>query len=565
MTRRVAVIGAGCSGLACIKCCLDEGLVPVCFESSADIGGLWRYKEKPEPGRTNIYRSLICNSSKEMLSYSDFPPPAEFPNNMHHSQLLQYLQLYVEHFNLLQHIQFQTTVSCVKQGPDFSRSGQWVVETEKKGSGKESHIFDAVMVCTGHYTQPHLPLKDFPGISTFAGKYFHSWEYEFAEDLQGKRIVVVGIGNSGGDIAADSSRVAEQVYLSTRRGAWVVSRIGDDGLPADFMQGARLSMLVQRYLPSWADKCTAQTVNQHLNHRLYGLLPSHGFSKQIPVVNDDLPGRIISGRVVVKPNVKQFRGSSVVFEDGTVVDKVDVVVFATGYNYDFPFLPSSLKAKAGYRMSLYKHVFPPSLECPTLAVIGFIHGLGAIIPLAEMQARWATRVFQGLQKLPPQKRMLLDIEKETREMHQRFACSKRNPLQVEYIPYMDDLARQVGVLPNFLGLLLRDPRLGLSVLLGPYTPYQYRLRGPGRWEGARQAILTQWERVTRPFKTRPVPEARASAAPLLLTVSGAALLLAAVYSQRKTPAILPDPAAVLNRLCSLPGIVWRMRPCLKLQ
>lgn len=74
---------------------------------------------------------------------------------------------------------------------------------------------------------------------------------------------------------------------------------------------------------------------------------------------------------------------------------MDVVVFATGYNYSFPFLPSHLQTKSGYRLRLYKHVFPPSLAQPTLAVVGFIHALGAINPLAEMQARWATRVFKG--------------------------------------------------------------------------------------------------------------------------------------------------------------------------
>ena len=83
------------------------------------------------------------------------------------------------------------------------------------------------------------------------------------------------------------------------------------------------------------------------------------------------------------------------FEDGSVVEKVDVVVFATGYNYDFPFLPPSVMAKSGHRVGLYKHVFPPSLEHPTLAVVGFIHALGAIMPQAEIQARWVTRVFKG--------------------------------------------------------------------------------------------------------------------------------------------------------------------------
>lgn len=74
---------------------------------------------------------------------------------------------------------------------------------------------------------------------------------------------------------------------------------------------------------------------------------------------------------------------------------MDVVVFATGYDYSFPFLPSDLQAKSGYRLHLYKHMFPPALTRPTLAVVGFIHGLGAINPLAEMQGRLATRVFKG--------------------------------------------------------------------------------------------------------------------------------------------------------------------------
>jgi len=74
---------------------------------------------------------------------------------------------------------------------------------------------------------------------------------------------------------------------------------------------------------------------------------------------------------------------------------VDVVVFATGYDYSFPFLPPALRTKCGFRLRLYRHVFPPALTRPTLAVVGFIHALGAINPLAEMQARWATRVFTG--------------------------------------------------------------------------------------------------------------------------------------------------------------------------
>ncbi|XP_070817074.1 flavin-containing monooxygenase 5-like [Chaetodon trifascialis] len=538
MVQKVAVIGAGTSGLTSIKTCLDEGLEPTCFESGHDIGGLWRFKEKPELGRANIYQSVVINSSKEMMAFSDFPPPAELPNNMHHSEVLLYMRLYAQAFKLLQHIHFQTTVVSVRQRTDFAETGQWEVETERTEGQRETHVFDAVLVCTGHFTQPHLPLRDFPGIESFEGRYFHSWDYRNAEDLKGKRVVVIGIGNSGGDIAVDISRVAEKVYLSTRSGAWVVSRVGEGGLPADLVGTSRMDMMIQKLFPSWINRMLEKKLNAAFDHKLYGLKPKHGFYAQIPVVNDDLPARIIAGRVQVKPNVKEFCGSSVAFVDGSIIDKVDVVVFATGYNYSFPFLPSALQDKCGYRLRLYKHVFPPALTRPTLAVVGFIHGLGAINPLAEMQGRWATRVFKGLLTLPSEETMMKEIEKDTVTMHQRFACSERNPIQVDYVPYLDSLAEQVRVRPNILWLLLKDPRLALQVLLGPCTPYQYRLTGPGQWAGARQAILTQWERVFQPFRSRVVPEAETrtpSKRSIMMIFSGAALLCCICCNKHPLP------------------------------
>ncbi|CAL8394455.1 unnamed protein product [Boreogadus saida] len=480
--------------------CLDEGLDPTCFESSNDIGGLWRFKEQPEPGRANIYHSVVLNSSKEMMSFSDFPSPADFPNNMHHSEVLLYLRLYTQAFKLLPHIHFQKTVVSVRQRPDFSVTGQWEIETEEKPGQRETHVFDAVIVGSGHFTKPHLPLHDFPGIERFDGKYFHSWEYRNADSLQGKRVVVIGIGNSGGDIAVDISRVAEKAFETK--------------------------------------------LNRTFNHSLYGLQPQHGFFAQIPLVNDELPGRIISGRVQMRPNVKEFCDSSVVFVDGSIIDKVDVVVFATGYHYSFPFLPRDLQAKSGHRLRLYRHVFPPGMSRPTLAVVGFIHALGAINPLAEMQARWATCVFKDLIALPTQDAMLQSIEKDTATMHQSFAVSERNPLQVAYLPYMDSLAEQIGVRPNILWLLLKDVRLGLQVLLGPCTPYQFRLSGPGQWVGACETILTQWERVAQPFKTRvsPVPEPSPDhKMRLMMALSGVAALFCFCLHAKSSFCSVPPP------------------------
>ncbi|XP_062411476.1 flavin-containing monooxygenase 5-like isoform X2 [Sardina pilchardus] len=542
MVRRVAVIGAGPSGLACIKSCLDEGLEPTCFESSDDMGGLWKFKAMSEPNRASIYRSLTINISKEMMCYSDFPIPADYPNYMHHSKILKYFRLYAEHFKLLQRIRFQTSVKSVKQRSDFSSSGQWELLTESRDGQEERHVFDAVMVCSGHYTYPHIPLHDFPGIESFEGKYFHSWDYKGPEDLAGKRIVVIGIGNSGGDIAVESSRVAEEVYISTRRGAWVIRQVSDNGLPVDMKYNTRFVHILFQIMPmrflNWFGE---KKLNFMYDHTMYALKPKHRLFSQIPVINDDLPLRILGGSVVVKPNVREVRGSTVVFEDGTEVEKVDVIVFATGYSYDFPFLPASIKKKSGHRIGLYKHVFPPSLEHPTLAVVGFIHALGAIMPQAEMQSRWVTRVFKGLNKLPSPEVMMKEVEKDTKDIDKNYICSKQSPLQVDFVSYMDDIAGEIGVRPSLPWLFFTDYSLFKKVLWGPVSSYQYRIMGPGKWFGARQAIFTQFERMFQPLKTRPVDDTiQTSLAARLFNLSLVSLAgaSAAYYFQMHPPAML---------------------------
>ncbi|XP_029355995.1 dimethylaniline monooxygenase [N-oxide-forming] 5-like [Echeneis naucrates] len=549
MTRRVAVIGGGSSGLACIKCCLDEGLEPVCFESSDDIGGLWRFKENPEPDRASIYHSVIINTSKEMMCFSDFPIPAHFPNYMHNTLIMDYFRMYADHFQLTKYIRFHTKVLQVKQRSDISRSGQWNVETENKDGKKEKHIFDAVMICIGHHCQPNLPLHDFPGIETFKGKYHHSRDYKTPEEWRDKKVVVIGIGNSGGDIAVELSRVTKQLYLSTRRGAWILNRVGNNGIPLD-MTFNRVLNTLKNILPfSVLCKMTENQLNQRFNHSLYNLKPKHRLFSQHPTVNDDLPNRILSGTVQVKPNICRFQETSVVFEDGSTVEDVDLVVFATGYKFSFPFLDSLLVSVSDNKASLYKYVFPPELDPPTLAVIGLVQPLGAIMPISEMQARWATRVFKGCIKLPTVTAMLEDIKCKQESMAKRYVTSQRHTIQVDYVNYMDEIAQLVGVQPNVSRLLLTDPKLGLNVLFGPCTSYQYRLRGPGKWAGAREAILTQWQRMAQPMQTRSCDEPKHKRSLKWFLILSAAAVGLAVYVQRNNlPAFLQDPTALLEKI-----------------
>ncbi|XP_048353327.1 flavin-containing monooxygenase 5-like isoform X1 [Sphaerodactylus townsendi] len=502
--KKIAVIGAGASGLASIKCCLDEDLEPVCFEMTSNIGGLWRFEEKPEEGRASIYKSVIINTSKEMMCYSDFPIPDDYPNYMHNSKIMSYFQLYAKHFDLLKYIRFRTKVCYVRKCSDFTQTGQWNVVTETNGK-QESSVFDGVMVCTGHHTNAHLPLSSFPGIEKFKGRYLHSRDYKEPNEFTGKRVIVIGIGNSGVDIAVEISLMASQVFLSTRRGAWIMNRVGDGGEPQDTFYNSRVVNSVIKYnaVRRVLHSLVRLKVNRRFNHAMYGLQPQHSLDSQHPTINDELPNRIISGRVVVKPNVKAFAETSVLFDNGSKEDNIDCVIFATGYNFSFPFLDDCVKV-VNNEVSLYKYMFPPLLEKPTLAIIGLVQPLGAIMPIAEMQARWVTRVFKGLCELPSANEMLQDIRYKEEELARRYVRSQRHTIQVDYIEYMDELAAQIPVNFSIWWLFLTDPKLARAVFFGPCTPYQYRLQGPGKWDRARKTILTQRERILKPFRTREI-------------------------------------------------------------
>jgi dimethylaniline monooxygenase (N-oxide forming) len=193
MEKKIAIIGAGCGGLTAIKACLEEGLQPVCFERYNDIGGLWNYSEELTPDRGSIYRSCVINTSKEMMAFSDFPVPKEFPPFMPHNYVLKYFRMYAEHFDLLPYIRFQTSVESVKSASDYHNTGRWDVYTKPTGEveiASEAQTFDGVLICTGHHCHPYSP--NLPGLSKFRGKQIHSHDYKRPDQFEDKKVLVVG-------------------------------------------------------------------------------------------------------------------------------------------------------------------------------------------------------------------------------------------------------------------------------------------------------------------------------------------------------------------------------------
>ena len=183
------------------------------------------------------------------------------------------------------------------------------------------------------------------------------------------------------------------MYLSTRRGSWILNRVAEKGTPVD-MTVSRFMLNGLWYFPYLAGIYEKSRLNFRFDHRKYCLEPPHDPFAAHPTVNDDLPNRLVAGTVKVKANIRELSESSIKFEDGTTEDEIDALILATGYIFGFPFLDKNVIDVQENKVQLYKYVFPPQLSKPTLAVIGCIQPLGAIMPISEQQCRLAVRVFQ---------------------------------------------------------------------------------------------------------------------------------------------------------------------------
>lgn len=224
------------------------------------------------------------------------------------------MQAYAEKFHLEQYIAFKYEVVSVKPDDSFERSGKWQVTIRDLTSDIVSQrSFDGVMVCTGHHVYPNEP--SFSGQESFGGQMKHSHAYKTADGYAGKKVLVVGIGNSACDIAAELASVAKQVYLSTRRGSWVMSRAGKGGSPNDLFFYNRFCYQFADMLPYRLRCRLVETIlNLKYDHKKYGLKPKHRVLSAQPTVNDFLPFCILNGTVRIKSDIKSFGKNWVVFE-----------------------------------------------------------------------------------------------------------------------------------------------------------------------------------------------------------------------------------------------------------
>jgi dimethylaniline monooxygenase (N-oxide forming) len=503
LAKRVAVVGAGPSGLATVKELLAEGHTPTCFERADGAGGVFRFGESDGV----VWESCRLTSSGLMTAFSDYPVPSHLSGHMRVSDYVDYLAGYCESFDLGKHIRFGTTVESVT--PDAG--GGWRVGTRYADGASESH-FDSVALCSGLHQHPLVPR--IPGLETFTGEAIHGAQYRRPAQVAGRRVLIVGAGESGADVVAEAAAHAAESVLSLRRGVAVLPRI-TFGKPNDFvtsrLNNSAAAWIFQTRNPAddrkrtiyrwvflpflFVDKflqllfrffseilpllraSSAAVIRVNLRTRkLRGrLLEMSGgtLNEQFGTKTDEFVRAVAEERCRLAPAIARFEGPRVVFQDDSAFTP-DLVIFCIGFDTKIPFLDEAL-AKA----PRFLNTFNPEAGA-SLGFIGFLRpAFGAIPPLAELQARWFARLQSGKLALPSEIEMRQSIEHWAGFRRHTFrAVRGRLDELVDYTPFCDALASQIGCKPAWQDIRRESRRFRRRFFAGPFVAAQYRLAGP---------------------------------------------------------------------------------------
>lgn len=361
MAEQHCIVGAGPGGLAAARAFLNLGLRVDVFERHDAVGGIW---DRTNPG-TPMYESAHFISSRDMSAFHGHKMPENYPDYPNHRQILDYLRGFASTYGLDEHIHLSTGVEHAEWD-----GVHWQVRT----SDGQTRPYLTLTCANG--TQWHPSMPEISGMSAFAGQIIHSNAYSAGEQLAGRRVLVVGAGNSGVDIACDAARFAEVAAISVRRGYYLIPK-HIFGMPADKFaaSGPHLPMrLAQRVLPRLLKVLAGDPT-------LHGWpAPDHKMFETHPIVNDQVLHHLRHGDLTVRGDIKQFDGAEVVFADGSS-EAFDLVIMATGYVTKVPYLDPSMFRWKGGRPQLYLRLF--SQDHPGLAAIGFTEGDGGAYELFD--------------------------------------------------------------------------------------------------------------------------------------------------------------------------------------
>ncbi len=439
------VIGAGPSGLTALKSLRELGLPAECLEREDDLGGNWYFGT----AASRIFASTRLISSRPLTEFGDFPMPRSLPWHPHHTACLAYLRSYADHFGLRPFIRPHSTVERIEP----AAAGGWEVQL---ASGPP-RTYEGVVIANGHNHLPRLPT--IPG--SFAGTLLHAADYTGPDDplaVAGRRVLVIGGGNSGCDIAVDVCRQAAATFHSTRRSYHVVPRT-ILGRPAD-LRGERL---LKMRAPVWLRRLISLRLIDRsigLPHR-HGLpAPDHRLWETHPVINERLYRCIDEGAVTAVPGVERFEGECVVFSDGRR-EPIDIVIAATGYQIAMPFIaPQHLRDEQNLPADdvrdldeqppdLFLHMLPRHRD--DLACVGLIQPDSGQWGLTDLQARVVARMALARRHAPRTAAWLRRTCQQSPPLTPiRYVDSPRHRLEVEHFSYRRRLERLITALDRRL-------------------------------------------------------------------------------------------------------------------
>ena len=426
MEPKICIIGAGPCGITAAKNLLEQGLTQfTVFEKNNQLGGNWVYDEGNQ--HSSVYETTHLISSKFLSSYEDFGMNEGAPDYLSHGQTLAYFNDYAAHFGVERFIKFNTHVQQVSQTEDT----KWrVIYQDEAGAHEE--IFDYLLVANGHHSDPFMP--NYPG--EFNGNMLHSHDYKNAAPFKGKRVLVVGGGNSACDVAVEISRVAEKTSISMRSGQHIFPKF-ILGKPTD------IAFSKIAWMPAWCKQFFVGLLIRFIQGRYDKYQLKKPDTKPLavhPTINSELLYFIRHGKIIPRQGVERFDADSAYFIDGSK-DEFDIIVFATGYKTSFPFFSKALIDYTTLtEISLYRKMMHPLLD--NLYFIGLFQPQGCIWPLADHQAKIAARIIAGSLKRPAN--LATKIEKEVKKSRRSYKRSTRHALEVDYRTFRRQLLRELG-------------------------------------------------------------------------------------------------------------------------
>jgi dimethylaniline monooxygenase (N-oxide forming) len=416
--RRIAIIGAGASGLCAAKWLGSVGIRPTIYEAGSHVGGVWVYDN--DSGRSPAYKTLCINTDKRTTQFADHPFTESTSLFPHHTEMRSYLDSYADRFRLRELIRFNTTVQRIERDPGTAGSDQrWIVHDGLDGA----ECYDSVIVANGHAAEPREPeLRH-----DFTGEYLHSFRYRDPAPFAHKRVLIIGAGNSGFDIATDICMSAAKTVIAMRSGVVLLPK---------FFYGRPLIEIRETMARYHVPRSISEKVIALITRMMHGNTEALGFRKPIrrsrPTSNATIVTHVAYRRVTLQPAATAAHGRQVTFADGSS-EEFDVMIAATGYKISVPFFDPDTVAVNDSEARLYLRMLAPGAD--NVYFIGLLQYIGAFFKAFDIQAEYISTMIAGKCGRPSDEQMWAAIERREAEVKRQFNDSPRHYLEEDAAAY----------------------------------------------------------------------------------------------------------------------------------